>query len=1080
MSLIRYGINNPLLMNMMLVIILIMGVLSWYAMPQEMFPVVETDKIRITTVFEGASPEEVEQQVTIPIEEEFDGVADIDVITSVSQEGVSSILIDLKPGANVDDFLNDGRDRVDRVTDLPALAEKPGIVRLQTRFPVISLALYGDIARGELYQLAEQVRRRLLKIEGVAGVGVAGDREWELWVVVDPERLAAHKVSLSTVTRALRDNLRDLPGGSIKSSEGDILLRGMGASPDPEVVARIVLRANPQGGQLLLGEIAKTERRLQEAQTLGRFNGKSSVNLTVTKTADASTIAVSDNVRAFAAQLQGELPQSVKVGLFSDLSVYVRTRLNTVKSSGLVGLTLVLLSLYMFLNFRVAFITALGIPVSFLFAVALINYFGYTINMVSLFAFLIALGMIVDDAIIVTENVYRHMEMGKRSHIAAAVGTQEVMWPVIASTTTTIAAFLPMFAIGGTMGAFIAVIPAVVSFALIGSLFEAFAVLPSHAAEILRVDKSNHSKIINWRAWLDRYLVFLRKAVDNRYLTSLVTVCILLVAVTWASTRIPFQLFGHVDTGQFFVNIEAPSTYSLDDSARLAADVEKLVFESIKENELNTLLTNVGISIIDFNRVRYGSNYIQLIVDLDKQAPQGFLEHWITPLVNLSFQWQGTRTRKADAIINEVRERLQRIPSIQRMSILRPQGGPAGSDLEVGITGKDTAVLKQEAEAMVSWLKQVPGMYDVRQDMETGKLEYRYTLNERGRQLGLSQNDLSEAVRSGFLGLEVTHVTWGDQRIPVRVIYPEEWRRKSAQLDSLRITLQGGESVFLGEVASIDVGRGLSSVNRRSAQRLATVTAEVDSEILTPLQAASLVREKFGDLPQRRTGYDLLFLGEKKEATDSFDDMYAALIISLAIIYFILVALFRSLLDPLVVMFAIPFGIIGVIVGHLLFGMHLQFLSMIGFLALAGIVVNDSLILVDFTKRLRREGWSRVDAVIEAGRVRARPILLTSITTFLGVSPLIFFATGQTAFLSPMAVSLGFGLLFATGLILVALPCFYLVADDMRHFTCMSVRRLRGLSVEEEHIGAVCRLSDKVYEGLPDDLDMHDGENKGG
>ncbi|MGD8743554.1 MAG: efflux RND transporter permease subunit [Granulosicoccaceae bacterium] len=1061
MALIRYCINNPLIMNMMLVIILIMGVLSWQAMPQEMFPVVETDKIRITTEFEGASPEEVEQQVTIPIEEEFDGVADIDVITSVSQEGVSSILIDLKPGANVDDFLNDGRDRVDRITDLPELAEKPSIVRLETRFPVISMALYGDIARGELYELAEEVRRRLLQINGVAGVGVAGDREWEVWVVVDPERLAVHNVSLSTVTRALRDNLRDLPGGSIKSSEGDILLRGKGARPDPDSIARIVLRSNEQGGQLLLSEIARVERRLEEAQTLGRFNGKPSVNLTVTKTADASTIDVSDEVRALATQLEGELPRNVGVGLFSDLSVYVRTRLNTVKSSGLVGLVLVLLSLYLFLNFRVAFITALGIPVSFLFAVILINYFGYTINMVSLFAFLIALGMIVDDAIIVTENVYRHMEMGKPSHVAAAVGTREVLWPVIASTSTTIAAFLPMFAIGGTMGAFIAVIPAVVSFALLGSLFEAFAVLPSHAAEMLRVEKNGRSRYIDWRAWQERYTTFLRRALDNRYLTSLATVCVLVLVMVWASTRVPFQLFGHVDIGQFFVNIEAPTTYSLEDSARLAVQAEQAVFEVVDDNELATLLTNVGVSIIDFNRVSYGSNYVQLIVDLEKQAPEGFIEHWITPLVNLSFRWEGTRERKADAIINAVRERLQNIPAIQRMSILRPQGGPAGADLEVGITGTNTGVLKNEAEAMVAWLKQVPGIHDVRQDMETGKLEYRYTLNERGRQLGLTQNDLAEAVRSGFLGLEVTHVTWGDERIPVRVIYPEDWRRKSAQLDNLRITLAGGKSVFLGEVASIDAGRGLSSVNRRDARRLATVTAEIDSDVLTPLQAANLVREQFADLSQRLAGYELVFLGEKKEAADSFKDMYAALVIALVIIYFILVTLFRSLLDPVVVMFAIPFGIIGVIIGHVIFGMHLQFLSMIGFLALSGIVVNDSLILVDFAKRMRGEGWSRIDAVVEAGRVRARPILLTSITTFLGISPLIFFATGQTAFLSPMAVSLGFGLVFATGLILVSLPCFYLVADDLRQFSCATIRRMLGRPVSEEHLAPVCRLNER-------------------
>ncbi len=1033
-------------------------------MPQEMFPNIQLDKVRISTVFEGAAPEEVERQVTLPIEEEFDGVADIDVVTSTSQEGVSTVLIKLKPGSNVDDFLNDARERVNRITDLPELADEPEVVRLEARFPVISVALYGEIARGELYLRAEQVKRRLLQLPGVAGVGVAGDRDWELWVIVDPERLAARNIALATVIQSLRNNLDDTPGGSIRSIEGDILLRGKGVQPEPENIAGIALRTNKSGGQLLLSDIAKVQLRLEEATTLGRFNGKPSVNLTVTKTAEASTIDVSDKVKQLVEQLRIELPNSLELGLFSDLSVYVRTRLNTVKSSGLVGLVLVLLSLYLFLNFRVAAITAMGIPVSFLFAITMIYYFNYTINMVSLFAFLIALGMIVDDAIIVTENIYRHMEEGMPHYRAAKVGASEVFWPVIASTTTTVAAFLPMYAIGGTLGAFIAVIPAVVSFALLGSLLEAFGVLPSHAAEMLRVEKSNHSRWVNWSALLKRYLSLLRWSLLNRYLVSTITLCVLLIVIVFSVTRVPFQLFGHVNIGQFFVNIEAPSTYSLDDSKRLAVRAELAVKEVIAEDELKTMLTNVGVSIIDFNRFRFGSHYIQLVVDLEKQAPQGFIERWVTPLVNLKFSHEGTRERSADEIINIVRQRLASVSGIQRLSILRPQGGPAGSDIEVGVRGRDIKILHEESLAIRDYLRGIPGVKDVSQDLEKGKLEYHYSLNDRGRQLGLTQKDLADAVRSGFLGLEVTYVTWQEKRIPVRVIYPENWRHTSSKLEKLRISLQTGGSVYLGEVADIKVGRGLNVVNRRDGRRLATVTAEVDSDILTPIEAADLIREKFADITERRPGYTLVFLGEKKEASDSIADMRRAGIIALAIIYFILVALFRSLLDPLVVMFAIPFGIIGVIVGHVMFGYNLQFLSLVGFLALSGIVVNDSLILIDFAKKVRKQGWDRVEAIIEAGRVRIRPILLTTVTTFLGISPLIFFASGQTAFLSPMAVSLGFGLVFATVLILVVLPCFYLIADDMRIHTCRFVRGLLNQPEPEDPRAILCLLSDRPTE----------------
>ena len=378
---IDFSIRNPLIVNLLLIIILLAGVISWYAMPHEMFPVVEQDKVSIRTVFEGASPEEVERQVTLPIEQELDGLADIDVISSTSYEGLSSILIELKSGTDMDNFMRKVRTALDQVDDLPEETEEPALARLETRFPVITVILYGAIARGELYAIAEQIEDELIQLPGAASVGVAGDREWEVWVVVDPQVLAARQVSLHQVARALRENLRDLPGCTLKASGGDIRLRGMGVPPDPERMAAIALRSNERGGQLRLGDVANIELRLEEARTIGRFNGRPSVNLTVTKTAEASTIDVADAVYVFADKLRGELPPTVEVGLFNDLSIYVKNRLNTLKSSGLVGLSLVLLSLYLFLNFRVALITAMGIPVSFLVAATAIYYLGYSINM---------------------------------------------------------------------------------------------------------------------------------------------------------------------------------------------------------------------------------------------------------------------------------------------------------------------------------------------------------------------------------------------------------------------------------------------------------------------------------------------------------------------------------------------------------------------------------------------------------------------------------------------------------------------------------------------------------------------------
>ncbi len=1045
MRLIRFSIDNPLITNLMLVLVLIMGILSWYQLPQEMFPVVEMDKVKITTVYKGTSPEEMERLVSLPIEEEFDDMMEIDTITSTSSEGLSNIVIDLKSGTDVTEFVNDARSILERISDLPDDAERPELSRMKSRIPVISVALYGDVSRSHLFELAEDVKRRLLSVPGVASAGIAGNREWELWVEVDPARMAVFKVPLTQITQVLRANLDDLPGGSIQAAEGDILLRGKGVRPEAESIAQLVLRRSSNGGELLLGEVANVSIRLEEPRTLARFNGRSSVNMIVTKTAESSTIEISRQVRELAKQMRDELPSSVKLGVFSDLSVYVKTRLETVKSSAVVGLILVLLSLYLFLNFRVALITALGIPVSFLFAITLMDTFGVTINMVSLFAFLVVLGMVVDDAIIVTENIYRHMENGVPAERAAIVGAREVYWPVVASTATTIAAFMPMFAIGGTMGAFIAVIPIIVICTLVGSLIEAFGVLPSHAKEMLKVQKrKSRPGMINWKKWLERYTHFVRWSLHNRYFMCIAIIGLMLITIVTATTRSSFELFGSVDSGQFFINAEAPNTYSLQDTTVLAKQMEEQVFAELNDDELESQLTNVGVTFIDFNTIKFDSNYIQLVIDLKKPRPEGFIDRWISPVVSLRFNWEGTRERSTTEIINRLRERMQTIAGIQRLSILRPAGGPAGADIEIGVVGKEFDRLREIGEEVKTALLTLPGVYDIRQDLEPGKLEYQYTLNDRGRQLGLTQSRLAEAIRGGYQGIEVAHVTHDNKRMPVRVIYPKSIREQASSLGEQRIVLENGKSVYFEDVADIKFGRSFDSVKRRDMQRLATVTAEVDALVTTPTEVTDYIQEHFSDLSQRYPGIELVFMGEKREASESMRDMTSAFIIALALIFFILAALFKSLLDPLVVMFAIPFGIIGVIFGHFIMGFHLQFLSAVGFLALAGIIVNDSLILVDFANKMRAKGEDRIEAMVSAGRVRARPILLTSITTFLGISPLIFFSTGQTAFLAPMAVSLGFGLLFATALILIGVPCFYMVADDLRAKSIKIFRAIFG------------------------------------
>ncbi|MBT5228908.1 MAG: efflux RND transporter permease subunit, partial [Methylococcales bacterium] len=627
MFLIHFSIKNPLLTNLLMILVVIVGYGTWKAMPQEMFPVVALDKIQVTTIFEGASPEEVELQVTLPLEEALETLQDIDAITSVSNEGVSQVTLKLKSEADVDDIFREVESAIDQIKDFPEEAEDSKVSRLKTRFPVISVSVYGDVAPGMLFDLAEETKRELLKLPGVGNVGTAGIQDWELWVEVDPFLLAASGVSLDQISTALRTGLADLPGGSLKGLEGDILLRGRGIAPEPEQVKALVIKTNAKGGRLRIGSLATVSLKLEEATTIGRYNGGRAVNLTVSKTADASSIVVAEKVQAFIAELQPTLPGDVNVGMHSDLSEYVKVRLNTVKSSGIIGLIFVLLSLYVFLNFRVAAITALGIPVSILFAIIVLHHLGYSINMVSLFAFLLCLGLIVDDSIIVTENIYRHIENGLSPTEAAERGAKEVFWPVVASTATSIAAFAPMFAITGTMGAFIVVIPVVVSAALIGSYFEAFAVLPSHAAEMMRLSKKPKHR--RWKTLLEGYLQSLRWSLVNRYFVTILSIGVLIVTLVYAQTRLPFLLFGKVEIGQFFLNVEAPNTFSLNDTQKLGIELENAVSEVLDgDTELKSLLTNVGVTFVDFHRFKVGSNYVQLIVDLKKRKPEGFIENY--------------------------------------------------------------------------------------------------------------------------------------------------------------------------------------------------------------------------------------------------------------------------------------------------------------------------------------------------------------------------------------------------------------------------------------------------------------------
>ncbi len=1033
---IRFSLNNPLLVNLAMALTLALGLMAWRSMPQEVFPTLDRDILQVSATFEGASPEEVERQITIPIEEALDSLVDVDSVTSLSQEGLSVIQYKLLEGADPDELLREMRTEIDAIEDFPRDADTPQVRRLKHQITAISVALHGEAPMPLMREAAERLRRAVQRIPGVSGVSVAGSRDWEVWVELDPRELAARGVSADEITAALRGNLHDTPSGVIRGEEGDILLRGMGAD-GVEAIGDIAARGNARGGQLRIRDLGQVSMRLEEPVTLGRFNGMPAINMTVSKIDRASTREVADRVRETVGRFA--LPEGVQASFYMDMSPLIETRINTVQASGVVALALLLLALYLMLNFRMALITALGIPVSMLTAVIVMAMLGYSVNMVSMFAFLVVLGLIVDDAIIISENAYRHMEEGMDAREAAYLGAREVMWPVLASILTTAATFLTLLSVSGTMGQFVEVLPIVVVAALAGSLLEAFLILPSHAAEILKLTRSSR-KADRWRAFLDRYHALLDWSLRNRYLVASVTIGTLAVTLAFMVTRMPYNQFADLVTNRFLVNIEGPSTYGLADSNALAKRVERAIYDIVQPSELESLQTNIGVSMDTTQNSTLGTQYVQISVNLTEPAPEGWIETYVAPLINMKLSTPGERERSTEEIRDEARAALETIPGIQRVSFQSDQAGPSGADIEVGVIGPDLDQIQSRAERIQAFLARLPGVADARHNLEPGKVEYQYALNSRGRELGITQAELGAAVRMGYQGDKVVHISRGDQRVPVRALYSGATRRDAAAFDRLPITTESGV-VYLDEVADITTTRGLSTVRRRDGERMAIITADIDPAVTSAKSVTALLDREFGDLFPPSDDYRMTYLGEKRETAIALADIKRAILAALTIIFFILAALFRSLLDPLVVIAAIPFALIGVVVGHVAAGIHLQFLSLIGILALIGVVVNDSLILIKFVQQLRARGRDRVEAVLQGSRSRFRAILLTTVTTFLGVSPLIFFSSGQTRFLMPMAISLGIGLLFATALILLVLPCFYLIMDDFRNW----LTRLRGI-----------------------------------
>ena len=1034
-KLIEFSIGNPVIVNLLVLLILISGAISYVRLKRELFPDFSRRVVRIDTRYAGASPEEVEELITARIEDQVRNVDGVNEMLSTSREGQSEIRLQMQSDTEMSRALGDVRAALDRVVGLPEEAEEPRVSEVVSTIPVITVSLSGDILERELREIAKDVRDQLRRVDGVATVSIFGIRESRILIEIDPERLDQYRLSLDEIRAAVNNQNRNVPGGALKTARGEVLVRTLGVAAGVADVERMILRSTDTGHALTVGDVAGVRESFEDPTFLARFDGKPSINLVVVKERSGDTINVAERVRDSVAEIRKTLPGTVSVGIFNDFSVFIRNRLSTLGESGAIGLAIVLATLCVFVRGRIALLTSLGIPFAVLGCLVLMSVFGLSLNMISAFGLILVLGLLVDDAVIVTENVYRYVEQGMPPKEAALQGTYEVAWPVVTTVLTTVAAFVPFLLLPGTIGFFLRPLPFVVTFALLLSLLEVLFILPSHLSDVITPAYANKLRR-GERLWLTRlrrrerltglrrlhvrgqrlWLTSLRHvyekvlgvAVRWRYVAVTVIVAASVLLAVAAQYRVPFVLFREFESSQFFVNFETSANAKLEDTEAVAVQAEEIVL-GLPSGELKSLATTVGIAFLDVDRVVRGSNVGQLTLELHDD-----------------------RSRTAAEVIDDLRGKMERIPGITKLQFLGLQAGPGGPAIEARVIGEDLASLRRLTEEVKGFLATLPGVRDIRDDLVAGKEEIRIRLKPEGRTLGLDLRGIARQVQQGFQGVEASSIQRGDEDVPIVVRFPRDQRSHVDTVSRLKLALPSGERVFLRDVADIRTGISASQINRDDRKRTLSVFAEVETGKTTVVEATDALKRQFADAGRRYPGQRVVVKGERQEMEESLASLPQISLITLFVIYFVLGSLFKSFIQPFIVMAAIPFGLGGVVIGHLVMGENLSFMSLLGFIALAGVVVNDSLILVDFINRSRRSGTSAYDSIIQSGVVRLRPVMLTTVTTVGGLVPLAFFATGQAKFLSPMAISVVWGLSFATVLTLILTPCLYAMLDDAK------------------------------------------------
>lgn len=1093
MSLPRFSVNNSVLVNVLMFVILVGGGIFAITLTREMFPESRPNRIAITALHPGVQPAEIEKAVTIKIEEAVRDVNGIEKVNSMIAEGLSSTVLTLRSEfKNVDAILQEVKAEIDAIEDLPDDLLKPTVKKIEPKLPVIGIALYGADDEAALKRAARELRDELLRLPGITDVEMGGSRGDEISVEVQPEKLYEFNVTFNEVAEAIRQTNLDVSGGQLKGDRSNISVRTLGEELRGVDLEDIVIRNRPDGAKILLRDVAVVKDKFIESDVESWFNGHRAVNCMVYKTGKQDVIQISEVVKAYVkgkqnidydpagwdlawnqpwwwrpfslagtgvwravVQVSGK-PDTVKiyeesrrqpfrhnyqVDLHTDLSRFIEGRLDLLLRNGQQGFVLVLLSLLVFLEWRVALWTAWGIPTAFLGTFAVMWLMGVSINLISVFGLIIVVGIIVDDAIVIGENIYSHIQAGMPPRQAAIKGAEEVMWPVIVSVTTTIGAFSPLMFLDGQIGQFFGELPLVVMAALSVSLLEALLILPSHLAHMpnreqleARAAKWAQSPIGRWQkrfaAWLDHlshskvvsyYDAFLRVALTWRYVTVAVSTSLLIASVGLVvGGVVEWQFIQKMDGETIVASVEMPvGSPAAVTKERLKALTDKARSISEVVNVQTHVAMQFAIGPAGADASATGSSHIgQLVIEIKAADLR-----------------EKNKERSSHEITDELREFAKTLSGVNSISWMVLSGGPAGKDIELKLAGPRFDEIVAAAVEVTKELSKFKGVVDIEDDLDRGKREVQLQLREAARPTGITVGILGDHVRSAMYGKEAKRLTRNREDVKIMVRYPQDFRANVYNLESMWIptgpvvTQRGW--VPLSEIAELRELESYGTLHRSQQQRSVTVLADVQEGASSGDIVAALTKRFEETIRPDFPDVTIQFLGNVEEQLKSFNGLKIAMPIALLLIYLMVAGLFRSYYQPVVVMLSIPFGMMGAIVGHWVTGYPVTIISAIGFVALTGIVVNDAIVLVDYVNLRVRQGIDPFQANLEGSKARLRAIFLTSETTIAGLLPMLFERSFQAKFLIPMAVTISFGLLFSTLQTLLITPSINLIFFDI-------------------------------------------------